>query len=165
MNWGITLGIKIIGVGKIKEKYFTQAIAEYTKRMSRFGGLTVVEVKDEQAPENLSAKEIDQIKETEGEKILAKIKDQDFVITLEILGEQMSSELLAKKIKDLQTYGHSSIVFVIGGSNGLGENVLQRSDQSVSFGKFTLPYQLMRVVLSEQIYRAFMINAGSTYHK
>ena len=77
MNWGITLGIKIIGVGKIKEKYFTQAIAEYTKRMSRFGGLTVVEVKDEQAPENLSAKEIDQIKETEGEKILAKIKDQD----------------------------------------------------------------------------------------
>lgn len=157
--------IKIIGVGKIKEKYFTQAIAEYTKRMSRHGGLEVIEVKDEQAPESLSEAEIAQIKEREGEKILQKIKEQDYVITLEILGEELTSEELAADIKDLQVHGKSSIAFVIGGSNGLGQNVLKRSNQSVSFGRMTLPHQLMRVVLSEQIYRATMINIGSPYHK
>lgn len=159
------MGIRIIGVGKIKEKYFTAAIAEYTKRMQRFGGLEIVEVKDEPVPDIMSDSEVTQVKDKEADKILGKIKDGDFVVTLEILGEEFSSEKLAAKIKELQTYGKSSIDFVIGGSNGLGEAVIKRSDLAISFGRFTLPHQLMRVVLSEQIYRAFMINSGSTYHK
>ena len=159
------MGIKIIGVGKIKEKYFTAAVGEYTKRMQRFGGLNIVEVKDEPAPDNMSETEITHVKDKEADKILSKIKEDDFVVTLEILGEEYSSEKLAAKIKEIQTYGKSSIVFVIGGSNGLGDAVLNRSNLAVSFGRFTLPHQLMRVVLSEQIYRAFMINSGSTYHK
>ena len=159
------MGIRIIGVGKIKEKYFTAAIAEYTKRMQRFGGLEIVEVKDEPVPDNMSDSEVTQVKDKEADKILGKIKDGDFVVTLEILGEEFSSEKLAAKIKELQTYGKSSIDFVIGGSNGLGEALIKRSDLAISFGRFTLPHQLMRVVLSEQIYRAFMINSGSTYHK
>lgn len=159
------MAITIIGVGKIKEKYYTDAISEYSKRMSRFDGLKIIEVKDEQAPESLSDKDIERVKTVEGERILAKIKPDDYVFTLEILGKELESPQLAEKIKDLKTYGKSSIVFVIGGSNGLGQNVLGRSNFSLSFGRFTLPHQLMRVVLSEQIYRATMINQGNPYHK
>ncbi|KRN04852.1 hypothetical protein FC86_GL001211 [Holzapfeliella floricola DSM 23037 = JCM 16512] len=156
---------KIVCVGKLKEKYLKSAIDEYQKRMQRFGKLNIVEVPDEKAPQNMSDKEIEQVKDKEGEKILSKINDQDFVITLEILGKEISSEKLAQNIKDWTTYGHSSLVFVIGGSNGLSEAVMKRSNYALSFGKMTLPHQLMRVVLCEQVYRAFMINSGSAYHK
>jgi len=159
------MNIKIIGVGKLKEKYFTAGIAEYKKRLGKFANISIVEVPDEKAPESLSDAEMVQVKQAEGERILGKIKDKEWVIALAIEGKQRSSEAFAKEIADLATYGHSDITFVIGGSLGLSPEVMQRADNTLSFGKLTLPHQLMRLVLIEQIYRAFMINAGSPYHK
>ncbi|MFD1465444.1 23S rRNA (pseudouridine(1915)-N(3))-methyltransferase RlmH [Lapidilactobacillus mulanensis] len=157
--------IKIIAVGKLKEKYFKAAIAEYAKRLSRFTKFALVEVADEKAPEKLSQAQMDQVMAVEGERILGKIKDKEYVIVLAINGRQRASEDFAKELSDLTTYGHSDITFVIGGSLGLSPAVMKRGDDTLSFGKLTLPHQLMRVVLSEQIYRAFMINEGSPYHK
>ncbi|KRM71806.1 23S rRNA (pseudouridine(1915)-N(3))-methyltransferase RlmH [Lacticaseibacillus brantae] len=159
------MNIKIIGVGKLKEKYFTAGIAEYKKRLGKFANISIVEVPDEKAPESLSEAEMIQVKQAEGERILGKIKDKEWVIALAIEGKQRSSEAFAKEIADLATYGHSDITFVIGGSLGLSPEVMQRANNTLSFGKLTLPHQLMRLVLIEQIYRAFMINAGSPYHK
>jgi len=159
------MNIKIIGVGKLKEKYFTAGIAEYKKRLGKFANISLVEVPDEKAPESLSEAEMIQVKQAEGERILGKIKDKEWVIVLAIEGKQRSSEAFAKEIADLATYGHSDITFVIGGSLGLSPEVMQRANNTLSFGKLTLPHQLMRLVLIEQIYRAFMINAGSPYHK
>ncbi|MHA3067272.1 23S rRNA (pseudouridine(1915)-N(3))-methyltransferase RlmH [Lacticaseibacillus saniviri] len=159
------MNIKIIGVGKLKEKYFTAGIAEYKKRLGKFANVSIVEVPDEKAPESLSDAEMTQVKQAEGERILGKIKDKEWVIALAIEGKQRSSEVFAKEIADLATYGHSDITFVIGGSLGLSPEVMKRADNTLSFGKLTLPHQLMRLVLIEQIYRAFMINAGSPYHK
>ncbi|UQS84286.1 23S rRNA (pseudouridine(1915)-N(3))-methyltransferase RlmH [Bombilactobacillus thymidiniphilus] len=157
--------IKIIGVGKIKKKYFTQGIAEYSKRLQPFCDFEIVEVKDEKAPENLSAAQMQQVKDIEGQRILTKIKSDDYVIVLAIDGQVLSSEELAQQVADLTTYGHSKITFVIGGSLGLGTKVMQRAQASISFGRFTLPHQLMRLVLTEQVYRICMINAGNHYHK
>ncbi|WP_390409788.1 23S rRNA (pseudouridine(1915)-N(3))-methyltransferase RlmH [Lacticaseibacillus jixiensis] len=159
------MNIKIIAVGKLKEKYFKDGIAEYKKRMSKFAKVELVEVPDEKAPESLSEAEMLQVKEAEGERILGKIKDRDWVIALAIEGKQRSSEAFAKEIDDLATYGHSDIDFVIGGSLGLSPQVMKRADNTLSFGKLTMPHQLMRLVLIEQVYRAFMINIGSPYHK
>ncbi|MCH4056948.1 23S rRNA (pseudouridine(1915)-N(3))-methyltransferase RlmH [Lapidilactobacillus gannanensis] len=159
------MNIKIIGVGKLKEKYFRAAIAEYAKRLSRFAKFEIVEVPDEKAPEKLSQAQMDQVMATEGERILAKIKPKEYVIALAIKGKERPSEVFAKEIADLSTYGHSDITFVIGGSLGLSPEVIERADDQLSFGQLTMPHQLMRVVLSEQIYRAFMINEGSPYHK
>lgn len=159
------MNIKIIGVGKLKEKYFRAAIAEYAKRLSRFAKFEIVEVPDEKAPEKLSQAQMDQVMATEGERILAKIKPKEYVIALAIKGKERPSEVFAKEIADLSTYGHSDITFVIGGSLGLSPEVIKRADDQLSFGQLTMPHQLMRVVLSEQIYRAFMINEGSPYHK
>lgn len=159
------MNIKIIGVGKLKEKYLAQGIAEYAKRLSKFVNFSIVEVPDEKAPEQLSAAEMQQVKAKEGERILAKIKDREYVFVLAILGNERSSEELASEIDHLATYGHSDITFVIGGSLGLSNEVLKRADTQISFGKFTLPHQLMRLILAEQVYRAYMINAGSPYHK
>ena len=152
------MNIKIIGVGKLKEKYLKQGIAEYAKRLSKFCKFQIIEVPDEKAPESLSDAQMEMVKEKEGERILAKIKDREYVFTLEIKGKERSSEELAEEIAKLTTYGHSDITFVIGGSLGLSPAV-------ISFGRFTLPHQLMRLVLTEQIYRAFMIQSGSPYHK
>ncbi|GEL13718.1 rRNA large subunit methyltransferase [Lapidilactobacillus concavus DSM 17758] len=157
--------IKIIAVGKLKESYFKAAIAEYAKRLSRFTKFKLIEVADEKAPEKLSQAQMDQVMAVEGERILDKIKDKEYVIVLAIKGRQRASEDFAKELSDLVTYGHSDITFVIGGSLGLSPAVMKRGDDTLSFGKLTLPHQLMRVVLSEQIYRAFMINEGSPYHK
>lgn len=157
--------IKIIGVGKVKKKYFTQGINEYAKRMDKFCDFKVVEVKDEKAPESLSEAQMEQVKQKEGERILNKISHDDYVFALAIEGKEYDSIGFAKKIADLTTYGHSKIDFVIGGSLGLSPEVMKRADATVSFGRFTMPHQLMRLVLSEQIYRAFMINSGSPYHK
>ncbi|CCI86032.1 ribosomal RNA large subunit methyltransferase h [Lactobacillus pasteurii DSM 23907 = CRBIP 24.76] len=159
------MNIKIVCVGKLKEKYFKDAIAEYQKRMSRFAKVEIVQVPDEKAPEKLSPAEMEQVKEVEGERILAKIKDKEYVYVLAIKGKQRASEEFAKEIKDLTTYGHSDLTFVIGGSLGTSPAVNKRADDLFSFGKLTMPHQLMRVVLMEQIYRAFMINTGSPYHK
>lgn len=159
------MNIKIIGVGKLKEKYLKQGIAEYAKRLGKFCKFEIVEVPDEKAPEKLSAAEMEGVKEKEGERILAKIKDKEYVYALAIEGKERSSEEFAQEIAQLTTYGRSDITFVIGGSLGLSPAVLKRAETKISFGRFTLPHQLMRLVLSEQIYRAFMINNGSPYHK
>jgi len=159
------MNIKFVVVGKLKEKYFKQGIAEYAKRLSRFCKFSIVEVPDEKAPESMSQAEMDQVMAAEGERILSKIKDREYVYALAILGKERSSEEFAKELKDLTTYGHSDITFVIGGSLGLTPAVLKRADAQISFGRFTLPHQLMRLVLTEQVYRAFMINEGSPYHK
>jgi len=159
------MNIKIIGVGKLKEKYLKQGIAEYAKRLGKFCKFEIVEVPDEKAPEKLSAAEMQGVKVKEGERILAKIKDKEYVFALAIEGKERSSEEFAQELAQLTTYGNSDITFVIGGSLGLSPEVLKRANTKISFGRFTLPHQLMRLVLSEQIYRAFMINAGSPYHK
>ena len=156
--------ITIIGVGKIKEKYFTDAIKEYSKRLSRFCQIEIIEVNDEKIPENASEKEMEKIKEKEGKGILSKIKDGAYVVTLCIEGKELSSEELAKKIEAISMQS-SNIVFVIGGSLGLSDEVKNASSLRLSFGKMTLPHQLMRVVLLEQIYRAFKINNSENYHK
>lgn len=159
------MNIKIIGVGKLKEKYLKQGIEEYAKRLSKFCKFEIVEVNDEKAPEKLSSAEMIDVKGKEGERILSKIKNKEYVYALAILGKERTSEDFAKEIADLGTYGHSDITFVIGGSLGLSDAVLKRADTQISFGKFTLPHQLMRMILTEQVYRGFMINAGSPYHK
>ena len=160
------MNIKIIAVGKIKEKFYKKAIDEYLKRMGAYNKIEIIEVPDEQAPENLSDKEIEMVKDKEGEKILAKISDTDYVITLEILGKQMTSEGFADFIKtEMQEGFGRDMVFVIGGSNGLASEVSQRSNYKLSFSKMTYPHQLMRVILTEQIYRAYRIINGHPYHK
>ena len=159
------MNIKIVCVGKLKEKYFKDGIAEYVKRMSRFAKVKIVQVPDEKAPEKLSTAEMEQVKEIEGKRILDKIKDKEYVYVTAIKGKERTSEAFAKELSNLTTYGHSDITFVIGGSLGTSDAVNKRADDLISFGKFTMPHQLMRLVLIEQIYRAFMINSGSPYHK
>ena len=159
------MNIKIVCVGKLKEKYFKDGIAEYGKRMSRFAKVKIVQVPDEKAPEKLSPAEMEQVKEIEGKRILDKIKEKEYVYVTAIKGKERTSEAFAKELSNLTTYGHSDITFVIGGSLGTSDAVNKRADDLISFGKFTMPHQLMRLVLIEQIYRAFMINSGSPYHK
>lgn len=159
------MNIKIITVGKLKEKYLVQGINEYTKRLSKYAKVEIIEVPDEKAPEKLSQAEMLQVKDKEGQRILAKIKDQDYVLALAIDGNQPSSEAFAQQIDQLGIQGNSQLAFVIGGSLGLSEEVLNRSNAKISFGKMTYPHQLMRLILVEQIYRAFRINKGEPYHK
>lgn len=157
--------IQIIGVGKLKEKYLVQGIQEYAKRLTPYIKFQMVEVADEKAPDTLSEAEVSIVKEREGERILAHIKESAHVIALAIGGQLWSSEELAAEIDRLGTYGTSHVVFVIGGSHGLSDHVLRRAQQRLSFGRMTLPHQLMRLVLVEQIYRAVKINRGEPYHK
>lgn len=161
----VYMKITILAVGKLKEKYWKQAIAEYEKRLGAYSKIEIIEVPDEKAPENMSEKEIEQVKEKEGQRLLAKIKPQATVITLEIQGKMLSSEGLAQELQQRMTQGQSDFVFVIGGSNGLHEDVLKRSNYALSFSKMTFPHQMMRVVLIEQVYRAFKIMRGEAYHK
>lgn len=157
--------ITILTVGKIKEKYFTAAIAEYAKRLSRYCKLEIIEVQDEKTPDKAPDAINWQIKEKEGERLLANIREDAYVIALAIQGKELSSEQLAQKIEQLTLNGKSHIVFIIGGSLGLSDAVLKRADYQLSFSPMTFPHQLMRVILLEQIYRAFKINAGEPYHK
>src|SRR5690625_402558 len=159
------MNITIVSVGKLKEKYLKLGIEEYAKRLKSYANLKLIEVADERAPENLSEAEMEAVKDKEGERILAKTPVDSHVITLEIKGKQLSSEQLAGELDQLATYGKSKVTFVIGGSLGLSEAVLKRSDYGLSFSKMTLPHQLMRLVLLEQIYRAFRIMRGEPYHK
>ena len=157
--------ITIVTVGKIKEKYLRDAIAEYTKRLSKYCKLEIVEVADEKTPDNASAAIEDGIRQKEGERILKSIADDAFVITLEIEGKMLDSVEFSKKIEQLGIQGKSHICFVIGGSIGLGPEVLKRSNYALSFSKMTFPHQLMRVILLEQIYRAYRIQMKEPYHK
>ena len=157
--------ITIISVGKLKEKYLKQGIEEYLKRLSAYANVNIIEVADEKVPENMSEADMLIAKQKEGERILGAITADTYVITLEIEGKMLTSEQLAAKMDELATYGRSKIAFVIGGSIGISEEVQKRSDYALSFSKMTLPHQLMRLVLVEQVYRGFRINRGEPYHK
>ena len=157
--------ISVIAVGKIKEKYLKDAVTEYSKRLSRYCKLEIIEAADEKTPDHASVAVEDAIRAKEGERLLKHIRDDMYVITLEIGGKMLTSEEFAEKIETLGVQGKSSIAFVIGGSIGLGEEVLKRSDFALSFSKMTFPHQLMRVVLLEQVYRGYRIMNGAPYHK
>ena len=157
--------ITVITVGKIKEKYLKDAIAEYSKRLSKYCKLEIMEVADEHTPDNASEVVEELIRSKEAERILKYVKEDAFVITLEINGKQLSSEELADKIEKLGVQGMSHIIFIIGGSIGLGQEVLAKSDFALSFSKMTFPHQLMRVILLEQVYRGYRIIHGEPYHK
>ena len=157
--------ITVITVGKIKEKYLRDAIAEYTKRLGKYCKLEIIEVVDEKTPDQASAVVEESIRQKEGERILKFVRDDSYVITLEIQGRMLTSEELADKIDTLGIQGVSHITFIIGGSIGLGEEVMRRSDYALSFSKMTFPHQLMRVILLEQIYRGYRIIHGEPYHK
>ncbi|GGH80418.1 23S rRNA (pseudouridine1915-N3)-methyltransferase [Pullulanibacillus pueri] len=159
------MNITILAVGKLKEKYLKQGIEEYIKRLAPYAKVSIVEISDEPAPDTLSAAEIEAVKEAEGKKLLSKVSQDTYVISLAILGKNLSSEQLASELDRLATYGRSKIAFIIGGSNGLSDEVLKRSDLKLSFSKMTFPHQLMRLILVEQVYRAFKINRGEPYHK
>ncbi|WP_396128959.1 23S rRNA (pseudouridine(1915)-N(3))-methyltransferase RlmH [Exiguobacterium mexicanum] len=159
------MNISIITVGKLKEKYLKLGIAEYTKRLSAYAKVQEIEVPDEKAPEHLSEADMFLVKQKEGERILAKISPDTHVIALAINAKQRTSEEFARELDQLATYGKSKIAFVIGGSLGLSDDVMKRSDDTISFSKMTFPHQLMKLVLCEQIYRAYRINRNEPYHK
>lgn len=157
--------ITLIAVGKIKEKYIKDAIAEYSKRLSRYCRLEILETADEKTPEDAGRAEEKAIREKEGKRILKLIREDAYVITLEIEGRMPDSIELADKIEKLCIRGVSHIIFIIGGSIGLSEEVCACSDYALSFSRMTFPHQLMRVILLEQIYRSFRIIQGEPYHK
>ena len=159
------MNITVVSVGKIKEKYLTMAIDEYAKRLSKYCKLSFIQVQDEKTPDNASEVVNNKIKQVEGERILKNIKDNAYVITLAIEGNQLTSEKLASKIDNLGISGNSDVVFVIGGSLGLSDEVLSRSNYLLSFSKMTFPHQLMKVILLEQIYRSYRIIKNEPYHK
>ncbi len=157
--------ITLVTVGKIKEKFFEDAIKEYSKRLSRYCKLEILQVADEKTPEGASEAVELQIKEKEGQRILSLIRDDAYVIALAIEGKMLDSEELAERIEKLGVSGISQIVFVIGGSLGLSAQVMKRADYALSFSRLTFPHQLMRVVLLEQIYRSYRIMNHQPYHK
>ena len=157
--------ITVIGVGRLKEKYWQAAIDEYSKRLSKYVKLDIIEVPDEKAPENLSAAEEEIVKKNEGERILKNIKAGAYVIALAINGKMLGSEELSEFLNERMVRGAGHIVFVIGGSLGLSKEVLDRADYKLSFSKMTFPHQMMRVILLEQFYRAVKIMKNEPYHK
>ena len=159
------MNINVVSVGKIKEKYLVDGIAEYAKRLSKYCKLTMIEVPDEKAPENLSPQDEIIVKKKEGMKILSKLKENTYLIVLAIDGQQLTSEGFSKKMDKIMIDGVSDISFVIGGSLGLSDEVIQKSDYKLSFSKTTFPHQLMKMVLLEQVYRGFRIRCGEPYHK
>ncbi len=161
----VNMNIQIICIGKLKEKYWTDAVAEYVKRLSRYCSLEIVELKESKLADKAGHAEEELVKLEEGRGILKTIKDGAYVITLEILGKQLTSPELAQKIERLSIEGKSNVAFIIGGSLGLSDEVSRRADYKLSFSKMTFPHQMMRVVLLEQIYRSFKIIKNETYHK
>ncbi|WP_077609459.1 23S rRNA (pseudouridine(1915)-N(3))-methyltransferase RlmH [Clostridium sp. Marseille-P2415] len=157
--------ITLVTVGKIKEKFYADAIAEYSKRLSRYCKLEIIQVADEKTPDSAGEAVERQIKDREGERILSSIKEGAYVAALAIEGEMPDSVKLSEKINALGVGGTSQIIFVIGGSLGLSEAVLKRADYKLSFSRMTFPHQLMRVILLEQIYRSYRIINGEPYHK
>lgn len=157
--------INIIAVGKLKEKYLQNGIDEYIKRLSKFAKVNIIEIQDEKLKENISFKEIEKIKQIEGNKILSHIKSKDYIISLALNGKTLDSVEFSETLSKIMIDGYSSITFIIGASLGLSQDVLDKSDLKLSFSKFTFPHQLMRLILIEQIYRAFKIINNETYHK
>lgn len=157
--------IKLICVGKIKEKFYVDAIKEYSKRLGAYTSLEIIEVPDEKTPDKASEAINLQIKEKEGNAILSKIKQNDFVMLLDVKGKMYSSEELSELIENYMIDGKSEFVFIIGGSLGVSQQVKQRANILVSFSKMTFPHQLMRVIFLEQIYRSFKIMKNEPYHK
>lgn len=155
----------ILCVGKVREKFFTGAIQEYIKRLSRYGEASIVEVADEKTPDTASEAEEKQIKEIEGKRLLAKVRDSMYVIALDLKGKEYDSVSFSQMLSQKKTHGKSHIAFVIGGSLGLSEEVIKRADERVCFSKMTFPHQLMRVILLEQLYRACRIEMNEPYHK
>lgn len=159
------MNITIITVGKLKEKYLKEAVSEYSTRLSRYCKLDIVEVADEKTPDNASEKVEEQIKHKEGEGILRHVKDNMYLIAMDLRGSMVSSEELSEFIEELGVKGESNLAFVIGGSLGLSKDVLKRANYRLCFSKMTFPHQLFRVMLLEQIYRSFRISNGEPYHK
>ncbi|WP_125154146.1 23S rRNA (pseudouridine(1915)-N(3))-methyltransferase RlmH [Clostridium rectalis] len=159
------MNISIICVGKLKEKYLKQAIDEYSKRLSRYCKLEIIELPDEKTPDNASYKEELQIKDKEGNMILNKIKNNSYVIAMDLSGKELNSEEFSGFISNLGIIGESNLFFVIGGSLGLSQQVIKRANYKICSSKMTFPHQLFRVMLLEQIYRAFKIMKGEPYHK
>lgn len=157
--------VDIVCVGKIKEKFYVEALAEYSKRLQKYARFDIIEVEDEKTPDKASDALEDQIKAKEAARILSKLKDDALVISLEILGQKMDSVKFAETIEKAGIQGKSHIQFVIGGSLGLHESVSRRANKHLSFSEMTFPHQLMRVILAEQIYRAFRIINHEPYHK
>ncbi len=162
---GDLVNIQIISVGKLKEKYLKDGVNEYLKRLSRYCKMEIIEIDDCHAPDNISDKDIEKIKDIEGEKILAKISLKQYVIALDLKGKEKTSEQLASSLNNLGTYGNSKVTFIVGGSFGLSKNALGRANESLSFSKMTFPHQLFRLILVEQIYRVFKIINNEPYHK
>ncbi|MBO0601770.1 23S rRNA (pseudouridine(1915)-N(3))-methyltransferase RlmH [Sporosarcina sp. E16_3] len=159
------MNITIVTVGKLKEKYLKMGIEEFSKRLGAYAKVNVVEVVDEKAPESLSNADMEIVKKKEAERILAKIGSDTYVIALAIEGKMKTSEELAADLESLMTYGRSKIAFVIGGSLGLHDSVIKRADELLSFSKMTFPHQMMKLILLEQVYRAFRIMKNEPYHK
>ncbi|MBS4025064.1 MAG: 23S rRNA (pseudouridine(1915)-N(3))-methyltransferase RlmH [Clostridia bacterium] len=157
--------IHLVAVGRLKEKYLREGISEYAKRLSGYCSLEITEVPDEQAPEKMSSAQEEQVKNREGERILRNVKEDSFVIALDIQGKMLSSDELSDKLASLALCGKSHVTLIIGGSLGLSTVVLARANFSLSFSPMTFPHQLMRLILLEQLYRAFKINRGEPYHK
>lgn len=157
--------ITLITVGKLKEKYWKDAVREYEKRLSGYAKVQLTEVADEKEPNNASVADIEIIKEKEAERILSKIKDTQFVVTLEIGGKELDSEQFASMYQNWMNTGKSDVVFVIGGSNGIGESVVKRSNAAISFGRMTYPHNMVKVMLLEQLFRVNKIIKGESYHK
>lgn len=151
------MNMKVLAVGKLKEKFIRQGIEDYRKKLSKYVMMDMIEVPDEKAPENMSKLEMEQVKEKEGERLLSHISKEAYVITLEIGGQMLDTDQFAKKLKEVSAIA-GEIVFVIGGSLGLSKQVMKRSNYALSFSKMTFPHQLMRLVLLEQIYRAYRIS-------
>ncbi|MGN0455123.1 MAG: 23S rRNA (pseudouridine(1915)-N(3))-methyltransferase RlmH [Ruminococcus sp.] len=159
------LNISLICIGNLKEKYWAQAVEEYSKRLSAFCRFSVIQLNEERISNNPSPGEIDRILNAEGKRILEKIPKNSYVISMCIEGKQISSNELSQKIDDISLSGKSSLCFIIGGSWGLSQQVKQRSDFKLSMSKMTFPHQMARVILCEQIYRAFEISSNGKYHK
>lgn len=158
------MNINIVAVGSIKEKFFKDAVSEYAKRLSRYVKLNIIEVKDEKTPAMASALEEEKIKEVESERILSKLPNS-YVVALTIDGKKYSSEELAKRMEKYDILSNGNLSFIIGGSLGLHKSVIDRADEKLSFSEMTFPHQLMRVILLEQIYRAYRIRNNEPYHK
>ena len=157
--------ITIAAVGKLKEKYLKDAIAEYKKRLSRFTDIELIEVDDEQAPDNLSPAQEQQVKQKEAERLLKRVREGSYIVLLDVSGEQIDSEGFSKKLDSIMLSGGSHITFIIGGSLGLDESLIKAASYRISLSKMTFPHQLARVILLEQVYRAFKIMRNETYHK
>lgn len=159
------MDIKIIAVGKIKEKYLKEALQEYSKRLKVYCRLEIIEVQDEKDPEKPSQKDLELLIDKEGERVLDRVRERDYLILLDLAGRELSSDELAKKLASLSLKGESKLTFVIAGSNGPSEALRKRADEKISFSKMTFPHQLIRVFLLEQIYRSYKINRNEPYHK